>query len=58
MKIPDWVKDEMEKFKAPVTGKIVMTIELYQGGVTRLELGSVFRMKPPSSHPDNTKVAE
>jgi hypothetical protein len=47
MKIPDWVKDELEKFKAPATGRIEISMELYQGGVTKLELGETVRLKPP-----------
>ena len=47
MKIPDWIKAELEKFNPPATGRVVISLEFYEGGVSKLELGVIQRSKPP-----------
>lgn len=47
MDLPAWVLEEIRRFEAPRTGKVVIELERYQGGVTRLEIGGVIRSKPP-----------
>jgi len=41
------VLDEIRKLAAPVTGKVILTLECYQGGITKLEIGPMVRKKPP-----------
>ena len=47
MILPSWVRDALTVFEAPPTGKVVIELELYQGGVTKLEIGGIVRHKPP-----------
>ncbi len=47
MDLPIWVQDEIAKFEPPATGKVVIVLERYQGGVTKLEIGDMVRVKPP-----------
>ena len=49
MILPDWVLEEIRRFEAGPTGKVVIELERYQGGVTKLEIGGVVRVKPPPS---------
>ena len=46
MQLPDWVQEAIRKLEAPKTGKVVIELECYQGGVTKIELGGIVRMKP------------
>jgi hypothetical protein len=48
MKFPSWVQEEIAKFEPPSTGKVTLSLEFYQGGVTRLELGPTLRVTPKS----------
>lgn len=48
MNLPPWVLESIYKFAAPETGQVVITLELYKNGVTKLELGGVVRVKPNS----------
>lgn len=47
MDLPAWVQEEIRRFVAPATGKVVIVIERYQGGVTTIEIGGSVRKKPP-----------
>jgi len=49
MDLPAWVQDEIARYEAPTTGKVVIEIERYQGGVTKIELGGMVRVKPPQT---------
>lgn len=51
MLIPDWVRKAMEQYNGPQTGRVIINIELYKGGVTKMEIGSIVRI--PSG---NTEV--
>jgi len=46
MELPSWVKGTIERFDAPPTGKVIITLERYQGGVTKMEIGSLVRITP------------
>jgi len=45
--IPDWVLGALRTFDPPETGKVTIELELYQGGVTKAEIGGTVRVKPP-----------
>ena len=47
MDLPEWVRDIIGRFTAPVTGKVVIMLERYQGGITKMEIGGMVREKPP-----------
>ena len=47
MNLPEWIIEEIKKYVPPSTGRLVIALEIYQGGVTKLELGNVVRLKPP-----------
>ena len=49
MDLPAWVEDEIKKYEAPMTGKVVIEIERYLGGITRIEIGGLVRVKPPQT---------
>jgi hypothetical protein len=49
MNLPPWVVKEIQDFVGPATGKVVITVEQYQGGVTSIEIGGVVRFKPPKT---------
>ncbi len=51
MDIPEWVSETFRTFRAPSTGKVMIDLEFYQGGITRLEIGGVVRVKPPPKDP-------
>jgi hypothetical protein len=46
MNLPNWVHETIRKFVAPPTGKVVIELECYQSGVTKMEIGGVTRTKP------------
>lgn len=48
MNLPLWVQQALHDFTPPLTGKVVLELELYQGGVTKIELGGVVRKRPPA----------
>ena len=45
MNFPLWVKSAIEEFKPPLTGRVEIGLELYNGGVTKMEIGSSLRIK-------------
>ena len=47
MILPAWVREAIRVFEAPVTGKVTIELEVYQQGITKLEIGGVIRRKPP-----------
>ncbi len=49
MDLPAWVEEEIAKYEAPMTGKVVIEIERYLGGVTKIEIGGLVRVKPPQA---------
>ena len=46
MTIPSWVKEVIDNFKEPETGKVVLSLEYYKGGVTKIEIGGIIRVRP------------
>lgn len=48
MNLPAWVQEEIRRFESPPTGKVLITLEMYSGGVTKMEIGDVVRIKPPT----------
>jgi hypothetical protein len=40
------VEEELARFRAPETGKVLIVLECYKGGVTQLEIGGHVRIKP------------
>ena len=46
MNFPAWVQDFIRAFEPPKTGKVVLELEYYQGGVTKMEVGGIVRVKP------------
>ena len=49
MDLPEWVAEEIRRYEAPMTGKVVLEIERYMGGITRIEIGGLVRVKPPQT---------
>lgn len=49
MNLPRWVEEELARFRAPETGKVIVVLECYKGGVTQLEIGAHVRVKPGAS---------
>ena len=49
MDLPSWVADIIRQFMPPPTGKVVIVLERYQGGITKMEIGGMVREKPPES---------
>lgn len=47
VKLPDWALAVIQNFQALQTGKVTIELELYNGGITKLEIGGVERHKPP-----------
>ena len=47
MQLPEWVREAIEQFDAPETGKVEIVLERYLGGVTQIEIGDKVRIKPP-----------
>ena len=52
MELPAWVIDLIRKFNAPPTGRVVINLERYQGGITKAEIGGIIREKPPPEKTD------
>ena len=46
MDLPSWIIEAIKEFGAPYTGRIIIELELYRGGVTKLEIGGFIRHKP------------
>jgi hypothetical protein len=46
MTLPDWVQAAIKNLEPPKTGKVVIEIECYMGGITKLEIGGHVRVKP------------
>ena len=46
MKLPYWITAAILAYEAPQTGKVTITLEIYQNGITKMELGGVVRIKP------------
>jgi len=46
MELPSWVLDAIKEYEGPKTGRVVLELEYYQGGVTKIELGGFIRRKP------------
>jgi len=44
MKLPEWVLEVLDKFNGPDTGKVTISLEVYKGGITRIEIGSILRI--------------
>jgi len=49
MDLPAWVQDELRRYDPPATGKVVIVLERYKGGITTLEIGGMIRVKPQPS---------
>ena len=45
MQLPEWVREAIEQFDAPETGKVEIVLERYQGGVTKIEIGGKVRIR-------------
>ena len=46
MTLPEWVRDAIREFSPPITGKVVIEMEVYQTGITQLTIGGIVRVKP------------
>lgn len=46
MTLPDWVQAAIKNLEPPKTGKVVIEIECYMGGITKIEIGGHVRVKP------------
>ena len=46
MNLPPWVQETVEIFQPPKTGLVIIELECYQGGITKLQIGSFVRIKP------------
>ena len=53
MTLPDWVQAAIKNLEPPKTGKVIIEIECYMGGVTKLEIGGHIRVKPQESKPND-----
>jgi hypothetical protein len=49
MDLPSWVIKLIQEYEAPETGRVLINIERYQGGVTKVEIGGIIRRKPPQT---------
>lgn len=47
MDLPEWVLETFRAFRAPETGMVLVNMEIYQRGITRVEIGGMVRVKPP-----------
>jgi hypothetical protein len=47
MDVPTWLLELIRKFNAPPTGRVIINLERYQGGITKVEIGGTVREKPP-----------
>jgi len=57
MILPDWVQAAIKNLEPPKTGKVVIEIECYMGGVTKLEIGGHVRVKPEVSQEKQNTLA-
>jgi len=55
MTLPDWVQAAIKNLEPPKTGKVVIEIECYMGGVTKLEIGGHVRVKPENQEREREK---
>jgi hypothetical protein len=53
MNLPNWVNETIRKFVPPPTGKVIIELECYQNGVTKMEIGGVTRTKPEKEIDDD-----
>jgi len=58
MTLPDWVQAAIKKLEPPKTGKVVIEIECYLGGITKLEIGGHVRVKPEVNQEKQTQFAK
>ncbi len=58
MVLPDWVQSAIKNLEPPKTGKVVIEIECYMGGVTKMEIGGHLRVKPPDGEKSPGYLAE
>lgn len=56
MKLPVWVQEEIAKFTPPSTGRVTISMEMYQGGVTKLELSPTTRIVPGQNKKNGTET--
>jgi len=49
MDLPPWVSDIIRQFTPPETGEVVIVLERYKGGVTKMKIGGQIRHKPPEN---------
>ena len=48
MKLPEWAKEAIRNVQAPENGKVIIELECgYSGNVTKIEIGSIVRIKSP-----------
>jgi len=47
MDLPQWVREIIGRFTAPVTGKVVIELEVYSNGITKMSIGGIVRETPP-----------
>lgn len=57
MNLPNWVNETIRKFVPPPTGKIIIELECYQNGITKIEIGGMVRVKQHSDEYEK-EVAE
>jgi hypothetical protein len=53
MNLPPWVQNAIKEFNAPLTGMVDIKLELFKGGVTKIELGGIIRVKPDQKESEN-----
>lgn len=53
--LPNWVKEALRKFEPPPTGKVVIELETYNGGVTKFSIGGIVRVRPDKVIDDGHK---
>ena len=46
MQLPNWVNEAIRRFTPPATGKVVIELECYKNGITKIEIGGTTRIKP------------
>ena len=46
MNLPNWVTEAIRRFTPPATGKVVIELECYKNGITKIEIGGTTRIKP------------
>ncbi len=55
MVLPSWVQETIRNFEPPKTGKVVLELEMYMGGVSKVEIGGVVRVKPQFNEAEELK---